>query len=156
MAALALIGTLASSVAPALMAGGTILGTVGAMQQGKAAQAAADHTALQLEAQGKTERAVAQREGLEQRKQANLISSRARAVGAASGGGLDLEAMGDIEEEGEYRTLTAIWEGEERAKGRQAQASAARVSGQNARKAGNIRAFGTTLSGGASLLDKYG
>ncbi|WP_456389747.1 hypothetical protein [Profundibacter sp.] len=144
------------AISPAIMAGGTILGAVGAIQQGKAAQASAEYSARQFEAQGKAERASAQRKAINEGKQKDLVMSRARAVGASSGGGLDLELMGDIEEEGTYRSLTALWEGEERAKGRNAQAAAQRASGAAANRAGGIKAFSTILSGGSSLMDKYG
>ena len=136
--------------------GSTVLGTVGAIQQGNAANAAAQYNAAQLEAQGKTEQAVSQREAQEERRQKELKISRARAVGAASGGGLDIPLMGKLEEEGELRALTALWEGDERAAGRRAQAAGARFEGKQAKRAGMIRGAGSLLSGGASFYDKYG
>lgn len=139
-----------------LSTAGSAIGAVGAIQSGNAANAAAQHQAAQLEAAGQTERAIAQREAEENRRQARLMQSRARAVGAASGGGIDLDLAGDIAEEGEYRALTSIWEGEEAAKGRKAQAAAARFEGKQAKKAGYLKAGKTLLSGGASLFEKYG
>jgi len=136
-----------------LSAAGTAVGAVGAIQGGKAQQASANYQAAQLEAAGKTERAIAQREAEEDRRQARLMQSRARAVGAASGGGIDLELAGDIAEEGEYRALTSIWEGEEAAKGRNAQAAAARFEGKQAKKAGYLRGASKAFSGAASLSD---
>jgi hypothetical protein len=148
--------TTAATIGTVAAVGGTAVSALGAVQQGKAAQASSNYQAAQLEATGKTERAVAQRESINQRKQKDLVQSRARAVGAASGGGLDLDLMGDIEEEGEYRSLTALWEGEERATGRNAQAAATRVSGRSKNQAGGIKAFSTILSGGSSFLESYG
>lgn len=138
-----------------LSAAGSAVGAIGAIQGGKAQQASANYQAAQLEAAGKTERAIAQREAEEDRRQARLMQSRARAVGAASGGGIDLELAGDIAAEGEYRALTSLWEGEEAAKGRKAQAAAARFEGKQAKKAGYLTAGKTLLSGGSSLFEKY-
>lgn len=142
----------ASTIGTVAMAAGTILGSAGAIQQGNAASATANYTAAQLDASAKTERATSQREAINQRMQKDVVMSRARAVGAASGGGLDLDLMGDIEEEGEYRALTALWEGEERAKGRNAQAAGVRASGQFKKRAGGVRAFSTGLTGFSTIL----
>ena len=143
------------SLSTILSAGGTAVSAIGAIQQGKSQQASANYQAAQLEAAGKAEQAASQREAEEERRQKRLMQSRARAVGAASGGGIDLELAGDIEEEGEYRALTALWEGTEAAKGRRAQAAASRFEGRQARKAGFLRAGRTILGGGASLYEKY-
>ncbi len=135
---------------------GGIVKTVGAIRQGKAAKAAADFQAEQLEAAGLAEQATASVRAGQEKDNAKLVSSRARAVGAAGGGGLDLELMGDIEAEGQYRSLTALWEGEEARKGRDLQAKAARVEGKNAQTAGYINAAASLIETGESLYDKYG
>ncbi len=145
-----------ASLSTILSAGGAAVSGIGAIQSGNAQNAAAKYQAAQLEASGKAEQAAAQREAEEQRRQGRLMQSRARAVGAASGGGVDFELAGDIEEDGEYRALTALWEGEEAAKGRRAQASASRFEGKQAKKAGYLKASKTILGGGASLFEKYG
>lgn len=143
------------TLAKGLAIGGTILSTVGAIQQGNAAQASANYQAQQLDAQAKTERAVAQRQANEERRQKELVISRARAVGAASGGGQDYDLLGDLEEEGEYRAATAMWEGEEAAKGRTNQANAARFEGKQAKKASRFKAAGTILGGATSFYDRF-
>lgn len=140
-----------------LSIGGTILGAAGAIQSGNAQQAASVHQAAQLDAAAKTERASAQRAAEEERRQSRLAISRARAVGAASGGGQDIPLLGQIEEDGELRAQTAMWEGEEAAKGRKMQASAARFEGSQYKRAGTIGAGSTILGGmGRSFLDIYG
>ena len=155
LAAAALTAIKGAGLSTILSAAGTGISAIGAIQSGKAQNATAQYQAAQLEAAGKAEQATSQREAEEQRRQARLMQSRARAVGAASGGGIDLELAGDIEAEGEYRALTALWEGTEAAKGRQAQAGAARFEGQAAKKAGYLKAGSTILGGGASLYEKY-
>lgn len=147
----------AASLSTILSVAGSAVGGLGAIQSGKAQQASSEYQAAQLEAAAKTERATAQREAKEERRQASLLQSRARAVGANSGGGIDFELAGDIEADGEYRALTALWEGEEAAKGREAQAAASRFEGRQAKRAGLLRAGGTILGGaGRSFLEKYG
>lgn len=148
-AALPIIGKVA-------MIGGTLLSSAGAIQAGKQQETAANYQADQLEASGKAEYAAGQRKALEERRRSDLAISRAKAVGAASGGGQDLNLLGAIEEEGTYNTLVAEWEGTEAMKGRNAQGAAARVEGKNARKAGMIGAGSTLLQGASSYYDKYG
>lgn len=139
-----------------LAAGGSVLSAVGSIQAGKAQQAASEYQARQLEAQGKAERAASSVEAANEARQKRLVLSRARAVGADSGGGVDLGIIGDIEEEGTYRTLTALWSGEERAKGRKAQAAASRFEGRQYRTAGLLEGIKTLSGGGASFMERYG
>lgn len=145
-----------TTLAQTLAAGGSAVSALGAIQAGKSQAAAAEYQARQLEAQGKAERAAASLEAERESKQKKLVLSRARAVAAASGGGQDIELLGDIEEEGTYRTLLALWGGEERAKGRKAQAAAARFGGQAYKRAGFLDGARTILGGGASFLERYG
>lgn len=134
---------------------GTVVSAVGAIQQGKAQQSAADYQAKQLEAKASTDRALAQRQAEEDRRQTELVQSRARAVGAASGGGLDIKLAGDLEEEGEYRALTSLWEGEEAARGREQQAKTLRYEGRLARQTAGLKATKSILGGASSLYEKY-
>ena len=131
------------------------ISSIGAIQAGRSQQAASNYQAAQLEAAAKTERAVAQREAMEERRQKDLMISRARAVGAASGGGQDISLLGEIEEDAELRALTAIWQGEEAAKGRKAQAAASRFEGQQLKRAGFTKGVSTLLAGATTFADKY-
>ena len=136
-----------------LSAAGAGIGAVGAIQGGNAQDAAAQYQAIQLEASGKAERAASQREAEDRQRQARLAQSRAQAVGAASGGGIDFDLEGDLAAEGEYQSLTALWEGEEAAKGRKAQAGASRFEGKAAKGAGYLKGASKAFSGAASLYD---
>lgn len=153
---MAMLMTAVSSIAPALQAAGTIIGTLGAIRSGQAQKSAASYEAAQLDAAAKTERAVAQRAALDERRQTDIMLSRARAVAGASGGGQDIPLMGAIEEEGEMRALTALWEGEEAAKGRRAQATAARFEGRQAATAGMLGGASILTSGTNTFLEAYG
>lgn len=136
-----------------LSLGGGILSGVAAISKGNTAGAVAEYEAAQLEAVAKTEVAVSQREAAEERRQKDFIMSRARAVAAASGGGQDVRLMGAIEEEGDLRAMLKLWKGVDGAKGRKAQAAAARVQADQMRAAGIIGGFSTILSGAASFAD---
>lgn len=135
---------------------GTVLSVGGTILGGIAANKAAKAEAAQLEAQGKAEFAVAQRKSEAERRRKDLVISRARAVGAASGGGLDLNLIGDLEKEGEYNALVAEWEGKERQKGRNAQAAAARYEGKQGLFASFLKAGSTLLDNSPTLASKYG
>lgn len=136
----------------ALSAGGTILG---AKSEAKQLRSEAD----QLEIQAGTERASSQRRAMEERRQARLVSSRALAVAAASGGASDptvVNMMADIEGEGEYRALSALYEGNEEAIGLENQARARRKEAKNVKKASYLKAGSTILQAGSSLASRYG
>lgn len=136
----------------AISGAGTI---IGAHDQAKGLNREAD----QLDRQAGIERASSQRRAIEERRQARLVASRALAVGAATGGALDptvVNAISGIEGEGEYRALTALFEGEEAARGDEAQAKARRKEGKNLKKASYFKAAGDLLSAGSTLADRYG
>jgi hypothetical protein len=110
---------------------------------GKASQQAAlDHQAAQARQAAGQERAGAQRSAFDQRRQARLAESRALALGAASGAGTAdptfVNLFGDLGAEGEYRSLTALHGGEERARNLEMQADLRQFEGAQAAIAGGI------------------
>lgn len=140
-----------------LMAATAATSIIGQQNQAKAAQQTADWQARQHEQQAGQMRAAAQREAMEQRRQAQLAISRAQAV--TGGGSTDegvLDAIGDYAARGEYNALTAIYEGEESALGRQMQAEGLRMEGHNARRAANVSSLGTVFSTASSMFGKFG
>jgi len=173
MAELAIAATVAS----------TLLTTLGHVQSGRAAAQAAkaEQQALELRAKAQEreaqaleqeagqERARAQRRAFDARREGNLIRSRARALGAASGALLDPNILGDIDFEADRRVFEELAEGEEAGRGLEFRAGLARAgaagdvyAGDVARRAGktrrqqsNLAAFGTLLEGGSSIYDKY-
>lgn len=145
-AALAVAGT-------ALSAGGTIIGA-----NSEAAQLRSQ--AAQLEAKAGLERASSQRQAIDEKRNARLASSRALAVAASSGAGADdptvVNTIAGIEGEGEYRALTALYNGDQEALGMEAQAAANRKGAKATKTAGLLKAGGTILSAGSSLYDRFG
>lgn len=149
-----ILGTIASL-------GGAAIGAIGQRNAGAAADQSARSQAAQLERRAGQERASAQREAAEQIRRANIAQSNLTAAAASSGGGVAdptvLNLAGGLAKQGRLNAMTALFEGEERARGSEFQAVTTRAEGKAARRAGNVGAF-TTIAGsvGSSLLDKYG
>lgn len=126
------------------------------IEQGKAAKSDADAVAIQQEREGKAAQAEAQREALNERKKANYAASRALAVSAASGAGVADDAIADLQAEGDYRVLSALYSGDTDAQLASFAAGATRREGR-ARKRGSYMNAGSTILGGASdFYSKYG
>jgi len=158
----------------ALMAAGTAVSVAGTIasgnaqaKAGRAQQQAAEYAAQQMRVQAGQERAAAQRTAMEQRREADKVRSRGLALAAASGGGASdpsvVNLLGDIDQEGTYRALTAMFEGEEKALGLETGAQArsfegeqAAFAGRIAKKASRTQALSTVLSSAGKIAGTYG
>jgi hypothetical protein len=143
-----------------LSIGGSVLSGLGQMQAGKAANVNAKFQAAQMEQQAGQERATSQRVAIEERRRAAIAGSNAQAAAASSGGGATdptvLNIQGGLAGQGEYNALTALFEGEEKARGLNLQAASTRMQGKQAKKAGMISGFSTIIGGaGNALMAKY-
>lgn len=160
----------------------TALSAVSSLREGsayaRAAKAAAKQSksAAKFEAgqyiqQAGQERATAQRQSIEERRAARLAESRAIAVAAASGGGASdptvTKIVGNLAAQGEYNALSALYTGEEAARGLETAAMGSLYEGNNAassyrikgsayRSAARNTAIGTALDGIGSFFEKYG
>ena len=134
---------------------GTLMQAGGAIIAGQDANKAAKFEAIQLERAANAELAKGSHRVAEAQRQKRLKLSRARAVGAASGGGRAFEAEGLIEEEGEMIAMTELFDAEDARRGRLDQAKAKRYDGAMARSAGFMRAGTHLFSGAASMYKKY-
>lgn len=143
-----------------LSAVGTAVSAVGTIAGGAAQKSAADYQAAQLEQQGKEEIAASQREAEQARKEKNFVLSRQQAVAGSSGlGALDetvQDLAGDVAQQGAVNEQTALYGGQERAKGRRAQAASARLEGKAAQIGSYFSAAGTIMDGIGSFSDGYG
>lgn len=144
----------------ALMAGGTALQGYGQLRAGRKAKEAADFEASQLEQKAGQTLATSQRAALEEERQGRLQQSRALAIAAASGGGASdptvVNLMGNLAAETNYRKMVALYEGKTEAEQLRTQADITRAGGREAKKASQIQALGTILSGGSSMYSKFG
>ncbi len=159
----ATVVTIGLGVASTMMQAKNTLAAGKAEQRaGLARQQALEHQAKQARQNAGQERASSQRAASEQRRQARFLSSRALALAAASGGGAGGSVeniLGDIGAEGEFRALTEMFTGEERARHLETQADALIFEGNQERRAGDIarraskgRAFGQVLSGAGKAV----
>lgn len=142
-----------------MMIASTALSAGGAIMGGNAADSAARSEGAQLDYAAGQQRASGQRAAIEQQRQAKLQTSRLQAV--AGGGGGDVTAVNmaaDLAGEGEYRALSALYDGEGKAHGLEVQATATRNMGAAKQKAGYIGAVSSVLSSGAQygMYKKYG
>jgi hypothetical protein len=178
--------------ASVLSAGMTVLGGISSAnaqrQQGEAEyqnalyrqqQAEQQAELLQQQAQQQRvaagqEQAASQRQAIEAKRKGDILASRARAVMAASGGGVDEKLVASLIGEGDYGKDMALYQGDERARtlnNRAAvtdfQAAAARYGGATGvgmagvdRSILDNRADATIIGGvaqaGLGLANKYG
>lgn len=143
---------------------GTAASALGSIQQGRAAEAQADFAARQAEQRAKAERAVSQRQAIEQGRKIGLAESRARALAAAGGtstsSGSVQDILGGLSFERDYAMQSELAAGENRALGYETQAASARMEGKAAKKAGlygaasSIGRFAGSAAG-QSLYSKY-
>lgn len=151
---------MAQAIPVALAVGGAALSAGGSIIGAKAEAREMRREAAQLEAQAGLERASSQRQAIDERRQARLAASRGLAVAAASGASADdptvVNILADIEGEGEYRALSALYSGEESARGMEADAKARRRGAKATKTAGYLNAAGSILSAGSTLYGKYG
>lgn len=151
---------MAQAIPIALAVGGSLLSAGGTIIGANAEAKEMRREAAQLDAQAGLERASSQRQAIEERRQARLAASRGLAVAAASGASADdptvVNALAGIGGEGEYRALSALYSGEETARGMEAQAQANRRGAKSTKKASYFGAAGSILSAGSTLHDRYG
>lgn len=138
---------------------GTILSAGSQIQAGNEAQIAGNFEASQLNQKANDTVATSQRAAAEQRRQSAILQSRAQAVAAASGAGASdpgvVNIVGDIAKEGEYRALTALYNGNDEARSLRIQAGLTKMQGQQAKQASRVEAVSTILSGGAKAASYW-
>lgn len=125
---------------------GQAFGALSSIRAGRDAKAQAKQNARQTVA-------VAQRDSQQARREALLLRSRALAVAAASGGGVEdptvSKLLADIDAQGEVNALNALYAGEDDSRVMRAKGSA--MSNE-----GYARGVSSILSMGGDLYEKYG
>ena len=142
----------------------TVIAANETVKAGKAADELGKFKAKQLEQKAGQQRAVSQRKADNARRSARYAESRALALAAASGGGASdptvVNIMAGIAGEGELAAQSALYEGEEQARGSEMSATASRYEGSQAKRAGYIKAGTSVMSsfskfGNQSMTEKY-
>lgn len=145
---------IALAVAGPLISG--VGGIIGANENAKQLSYQAD----QLDRNAGNTRASSQRSSIDQRHKTDLASSRALALAAASGGGASdptvVNNIAAIDGEGEFRALSALYDGDQEALGMEDKGKALRAEASNGKKAAWFNAAGSILKAGSTLYDKYG
>jgi len=162
----ALGGTAAGfSLGTALTVGSTLLGAVGAIQQGQAAnkaakaqQQAAEYNAQVQEAQAK----VAQDQGAAKATEISMRTRQRLAASRAAGleSGLELDGsvsdvLDTVNKQGALDQLTALYDSNLRAQGLRQSAAASRAEGENAILGGKAKATAAYIGAGTSLLSGF-
>jgi len=129
-------------------------------EQGRYQSAMSSLQAAERDADANAAQAESQREAIIERRKAKNLSSRARALMAASGGSASdptaVDLITDIETQGELNALNALYAGDTMARGLRTGAGVARNEAQAYRAAANLRAASTALEGGTTWFSKYG
>lgn len=123
--------------------------------QAKAVRQEGAYQAASARQKAGQEIAVSQREALETKRKGDLTISRARALGAAGGGGSDVSvvnAIGDLAGQTEYNQLMDLYQGKERAAGLQQGADLAVYQANNEARAIKAKAKSKMFEGAISLL----
>lgn len=136
---------------------GTALSAGQTIAHGAAEERNANHLAIQMRQQANLERASAQRDAIEARRQKRLAQSRVQALAGGSGGDKTvLDIMDDLEQEGELNALNALYGGESRGRTRELQAVSTKRRGKQAKSSSYGNAAGTIAQGGSSLYTRFG
>jgi hypothetical protein len=117
--------------------------------QGKAQERIAEIQAEQLKKQSIADKAEAVQTAKYERRKAEQLQSRVRALAAKSGSALsstDIQnALSDIDEQGEYNALAALYSGYSSAGSKEYAATVAKAQGKQARASGYMKAASTIL-----------
>ena len=134
----------------------------GARDAGRAASVAAEYEAAQLTQNAGQAQAASQRKAAEERRKSRLVQSAALARAAMSGGASDptvVDIIGDIAQEGAYRSALALFEGDDAARAMRNKAAGVRYTGDATQRAyktqANTALFGGFARAGTSLFQKY-
>lgn len=131
---------------PYISAAATVGTTIG---NANAEERIADIQAAQIKKQSIADKAEAVQIAKIERKKAEHLQSRVKALAAASGASVssvDIQnALSDIDEQGEYNALSALHSGYSSAASKQYQANVVRASGKSAKQSGYTSSAGTIL-----------
>lgn len=143
---------LATGAGTALDIYGNIRSAKIASALGRMRQKAAKEAAMQTRASG-------QRAAMEEKRQAEIMASRAIAVAAASGGDTSdpsiSKVIADIQGEGAYRAAVAMYNAEDEAKKLIYEGKMAKVSGQIEASNYRMQAVSSLLKGAGSMGATY-
>ena len=136
---------------PVMMYVAAGLSAVAAVQQGKAASAAATFNAISATQDAAAARSEALAQSIQTQRETVLRIGAIRAAGGASGGtgeGSVLDVVADVAAQSELERQFVLYKGEARARGYERTAQLDFMQARAAREAGNINAATAALGGG--------
>lgn len=138
---------------------GNAIGAVSHSRFGQQARESADFQAAQLRQNAGEAQASSQRAAFDIDRQTQIVNSHALAVAAASGGGASDPTVVNLiarnAGEGAYRKAVALYQGDERARLMNLQATAKEYEGRNVAANSNLVAAAQGLRGVGSLMQGY-
>lgn len=148
-----------AGAAAGLEAAGAIFNAASYYQQGKISRMLGKYQRRENYRAAKDVIASGQRVMLEERRNAQLLASRALAVAGASGGGVDdptvEKIISDIEGEGAYREASAMYEAEAQARKLRQEGDLAAWEGNVKQRQANLGALGSLVGGGGSAYGEW-
>lgn len=159
----------ANATAGALQSFGGFMGAMSHVMYGLQANRAAEFEAAQMREAGGQAVAASQRSAFEVQRQTDLVTSRALAVAAASGGGASDPTVVSIiardAAQGAYQKAVALYQGQDRARYLDLEAAGREYSGRaelrnslmvgGAQAAGGVASILRSQARGASLYDRF-
>ena len=146
---------MAALAIPAMVTG-TVLSAGAELKAGRSAAARGRTQKVMNEVAATQVVAVGQRKALEEKRQAEIMASRAVAVAAAGGSPDDIDNLiADISSEGVYRANVAMYEAETESENLKYQGLMAEQIGKEEEKASKLTALSTVLKGGGAIAS-YG
>lgn len=159
IAAAAGLAGIAKGIGTALSVVGTVAAAVGSIQQGQAAAATGEYNAQVAEnnATAEKQRAAYDAGLIDERKDKVRAAQEAgmAASGVDVGVGTPVAVLGDTEAQGERDVLARLYGGETAATASMNDANLFRAEGRAARKAGNIGAATSLMSGFGKIASGY-
>lgn len=152
---LAALGTLAKVAS----IGGTIMSTLGAIQQGQEQKARFQYEQKVAEQQGREAEAASQRDAMARHREGRFLLSQQRAGIAATGSIGDdsvIDLMGDTQDQIVLAGDTEIYKGQQQKRGYQDAAAVAGFNAKNAMKAAYLNAGATLFDGVSTMYSRFG
>ncbi len=132
------------------------MGAGGQMMQGMAAEKKGKYVAKQLTRNAKAVEAAGQRAARQERAKADELESTAIARMSAGGGGIDTERLADIEQQGEYNALAALYESSTQADTLKEEAKLRRQEGKQKLRETRMGVASSLVSAGGSMMGSMG
>ena len=142
------------AAAPYIAAAGTAVSVYGTIAQGNVNEQLANMQAKQMREQALSDQAESQVIAQQERKKADYLQSRVKSLAAASGTGMDspniVNTMADIDEQGAYNALSALFSGQTSARSKNLAARMTVAEGKAGKRSANMKAGSTILTSAAS------